>query len=132
MTQKIVELTLSDGTMLRVHAPGPEDLGIFIRSLPSLTALQRAFQAAQEASMGVLGMPVDVPDSAIQGVYPLLRSMVDMTEEQFKALPSVFDSLAILQALSMFVPNRLAAGSVAPQTSLDMKTEAALSSPSNT
>ena len=116
MTRKVVEVTLSDGTVVLVHAPGAGDMGIYLRALPSLLAIQRSFTAIQSSAQGVIGMPVDLPDSSIEQIYPLMAVMCDMTVEQFKALPTVFDAFAVFQTMALFVPNQQAATS--PQTQL--------------
>jgi len=60
----------------------------------------------EQAEQGVLGMPTQVPPGTVEGIYPMLAEMADVTIEQFDQL-GVFDKMGIMQALTLFVPNGL-------------------------
>lgn len=104
MSKKVVEVTLTDGTTLIVHEP--TNLAAFLSALPSLSTIARSFKAMEAAEEGIVGMPNDVPASAVEGIYPLLAEMAEITVEQFNEL-GVFDKMGVMQALTLFVPNAL-------------------------
>lgn len=95
------EVHLSNGEVLLVHEPRMQDLGVFLRAMPSLIAVGKAMATQQD---NVAGVPVDLPDSVVEGIHPLFAIMCDMTVEDFKALP-VWDGIGVLNALGEFVPN---------------------------
>lgn len=97
-----VEVELSNGLKVAVHDPPAEELGTFLKALPALSAIAKIMEASQQASEGVLGLP-DIPNASIEGIYPLLAIMSDITAEEFKRLP-VWDGMAILMAFSALVP----------------------------
>lgn len=101
---RAVEVTLSNGEVQIVHEPRMQDLGVFLRALPSLMAVQRAMQGLNTAESGVIGVPVEIPDAVIEGIHPLFAVMCEMTVEDFKALP-VWDGIGVLNALGQFAPN---------------------------
>lgn len=110
---KAIEVVLSDKQVVIVHAPRMKDLNVFLSALPSLAAISDAFEKIQESISGVQGMPIDVPDSAYDGIYKLLAIMSDIDVEDFKELP-MFDGLAILRGLNEFIPKNPSA--VTPET----------------
>lgn len=97
---KVVEVTLSDSTKIMVKEP--RDLARFLGAMPSLLALQKLFEAADSAEKGVF-ITTPVQPEVIEGLYPLLAEMCDMSLDDFKEL-GVFDKFGILQALTMFIP----------------------------
>ncbi len=105
--RRAVEVQFSNGETLIVHEPAMRDLGKFLRALPSLNAIGRAFRAADEQAEGVMGVPLDIPDSAIEGIFPLFGVMCDMAAEDFRALP-LWDGMGVLRAFGEFVPNQAA------------------------
>jgi|WetSurMetagenome_2_1015567.scaffolds.fasta_scaffold369096_2 hypothetical protein len=107
--RRAVEVTLSDGQKVMVFEPKTGDMGTFLRALPALTSISKAFIATAEAQDGVQGMIIDIPDSTYEGLFPLIAVMTDMTVEDFKDLP-LFDGMALMNGLSVFAPkNPLAA-----------------------
>jgi hypothetical protein len=115
---KAIEIVLSDGQKIIVHAPMTKDMGTFLRALPALTSFSRAFQAVRDAQDGLLGMPVDVSDETLQGIFPLLAVMTDITVEEFTDLP-LSDGMAIMAGLALFAPNQPAAAQGAkPEASI--------------
>lgn len=107
---KAIEIELSDGQKILVHEPKAKDLTIFLKSLPALTALGKIFEASQQAADGVLGMSPNLPDNVLDGIFPLLAAMADISVEQFRELGSA-DALAIMQGLSLFAPKNPQAAS---------------------
>jgi len=110
---KAVEVTLSNGEIVMVHEPRMADLGTFLRALPALTAISKASGAAQATEDGILGVPADIPDSALEGIFPLFAVMTDITVADFKDLP-LYDGMAVLAAFSAFVPKNLTAATPEP------------------
>lgn len=100
---RAVEVTCSDGSIITVHEPRIQDLAVWLRALPSLTMIGRAFQDAGRA-LSIIGVPLDIPDSAVEGIYPLFAIMCSITVEEFKAL-SVYDGIAVIGAFGEFAPN---------------------------
>lgn len=107
---RAVEVHLSNGEVQIVHEPRMQDLGVFLRALPSLMVISRAMAAVNMTEEGVIGAPVDIPPAAVEGIHPLFAVMCDMTVEDFKNLP-VWDGIGVLNALGQFVPNESGSGS---------------------
>ncbi len=104
---RAVEVTLSNGEVLIVHEPRMQDLGVFLRAMPSLIAVGRAMNAQNDASVGI---PTEIPEAIIEGIHPLFAIMCDISVDDFKALP-VWDGIGVLNALGQFVPNELPSAS---------------------
>lgn len=113
---KAIEVTFSNGEKYFVHEPTMQHLGVFLASLPGLTALGKAMEAIQAADQGVMGVPVLPPDSVLQSIFPLFGVMIDLTPEEFRELP-MWDGLAVLQAFGEFVPKNMP-GTTATSTPL--------------
>lgn len=103
---RAIEVRCTDGTVITVHEPRTEHLGVFLSALPSLRLIAKATTAAQQD--GVIGVPIDIPDRAIEGIYPLFAIMCTISVDEFKALP-LWDGLGVLNAFGEFVPNPPAA-----------------------
>lgn len=108
---RAVEVTLSNGETHIVHEPKMADFGMFLQALPSLTAVGKLMEAAQQAGNGVLGVAVVAPPEMVDGIAPLFSKMSDITVEEFNGL-GVFDGMAILAALNEFVPKNLKAATL--------------------
>ena len=110
---KAVEVLMCDGQVIMVHAPQMKDLPAFFQALPSLSAFSAAMNAVSQAQDGLMGLPVNIPPSVMEGIYPLLSVMADMTVEEFQELP-LWDGMAILTAFNAFVPNPVPATAATP------------------
>jgi hypothetical protein len=106
--RRAVEVILSDGQKVLVFEPKTSDMGTFLRALPALTSISKAFLASTEAQDGVVGMVPDIPDSVYEGLFPLIAVMTDISVEDFKELP-LFDGMALMNGLSVFAPKAPAA-----------------------
>ena len=77
---------------------------MFLRSMPALKAIAAAFESMKMVEEGITGIPINLPDSAIEGIFPLLAVMSDITVDEFKSLPLIPDGMAVLNAFSLFMP----------------------------
>jgi hypothetical protein len=111
--RRAVEIPLSDGQIALVFEPKTEYMGTFLRALPALQSISVAFKTSAQAAGGVVGMPVDIPDSVYEGLFPLIAIMSNMTVEDFKDLP-LFDGMALMRGLTVFAPGNPRVG--APTT----------------
>lgn len=100
---RVVEVTLRDGTVITVHEPRMQDLSLYLRSLPALSALGRALAKLDLSEAGIEGVPVDISDRVLEGIYPLFAVMSNITVEEYKNMP-VMDGLGILTAFISFLP----------------------------
>lgn len=100
---KAIEIELSDGQKVIVHAPKTGEMGTFLRAMPALQALARSFQSAQPQDGGVTGMPVNISDVELEPIFPLFAVMTNISVEEFKDLP-LPDGMACLQGLTLFTP----------------------------
>lgn len=100
---KAIEVQLSDGQSVIVHEPKIRDMNVFLSALPALFTLSKAFENAKQAGDGVMGMPTEIPQSALDGVFSLLAVMTDITLAEFNDLP-LFDGMAIMKGMSFFTP----------------------------
>jgi hypothetical protein len=101
--RKAVEVVLSDGQKVLVFEPKTADMGTFLRALPSLVSIQKAFRTVSEAQEGVTGLVIDIPNSVYEELFPLIAIMSNMDLEDFRNLP-LFDGLAMMGALTVFMP----------------------------
>ena len=101
--RRAIEVELSDGQLVYVFEPKTADMGTFSRALPALQSVAKAFQVSNETADGVMGMSVNIPDSAYEGLFPLIAVMSNITVDEYKALP-LFDGIALLRALTVFAP----------------------------
>jgi hypothetical protein len=101
--RKAVEVILSDGQKALVFEPKTADMGTFLRALPSLVSIQKAFRTVSEVEEGVTGLTVNIPDSVYEELFPLIAIMSNMDLEDFRNLP-LFDGLAMMGALTVFMP----------------------------
>ncbi|MCI0551267.1 MAG: hypothetical protein L0287_09950 [Anaerolineae bacterium] len=111
---KAIEVQLSDGQTVIVHEPKVKDMNVFLNALPALHALSESFANAQQATEGVQGMPTEIPQAALDGVFSLLAIMTDVTLNEFNELP-LFDGLAIMKGLSVFTPKNPTFPAVEPE-----------------
>lgn len=119
------EVVLSNGETIIVHEPGtPEEFGVFLNALPALGALGEAMENAKKAQQGILGLPTDVPPTILDGIFPLFAVMTQwkdsgkpLTVEEFKQIPPLQGSWAVLTALGQFMPGNLKEASKESPTS---------------
>lgn len=104
---KAIEVTLSDGSVVFVHAPKTKDLPLFINSLSALNAMSKAFEASSQTD--IIGLNVSIDPLVMDNLYPLLASMSDMSVDELKEL-ELWDGIAVFAALNQFAPKN----SVAP------------------
>lgn len=105
---KAIEVELSDGQKVIVHAPKTGEMGTFLRAMPALQALARSFQSATPTDGGVTGMPVNISDAELEPIFPLFAVMTNITVQEFKELP-LPDGIACLQGLTLFTPKNSSA-----------------------
>jgi hypothetical protein len=110
---KTILVTLADGQELYVHSPRTSDLGTFLRALPPLQTIAEAFKSMKAEEEGLQGVPIILPDSALEGFFPLLAIMSDITVEEFKSLPLIPDGFQVLEAFSLFMPKNAPAAPTA-------------------
>jgi hypothetical protein len=94
-----IEVTLTTGEVVTVHAPQTKDMGLFINSLGAMTALSKAFDNVAMAEEGIIGLPTSIPAEAMDSIYPLLASMCSVSVEELKSY-DLWDGMAILTAMN--------------------------------
>lgn len=115
--RRAVEVKFSNDEKLIVHEPAMQDLGVFLRAIPALNALGRAFKTIDDSSQGIEGLPVEISDSVLERIFPLFGVMCEMTTDEFKKLP-LWDGMGVLRAFGEFAPNSEATKELEPvQTS---------------
>ena len=114
---KTIEVVLTDGQKILVHGPRTADLGTFLRSMPALKKISGAFQTMEQAEQGIQGIPFDLQDSDLEGFFPLLAVMSDISVAEFKSLPLMPDGMEILKAFSLFTPKNAPAVQTEEQAS---------------
>lgn len=98
--RRAIRVICADKSEIIVHEPTVENFGTYLRAMPALREIQRGFKAAvEETNMAA----APVRDELLEPIYPLFAIMCSITVDQFKALP-LFDGLAVLNALSEFLP----------------------------
>jgi hypothetical protein len=100
---KAFEVVLSNGYKLILHEPTGNDIGALIKALPSIATMQKAMEAGAQAEQGVMGMVVDLPSGALDGLYSLLAMMSNLEIAQIKSLP-LWDVLALFGVLTQLIP----------------------------
>ena len=88
---------------MKVREPKRSEFSLFLRCTPSLEAIGKVVEAAQQNSQGVI---VPIPEITPEVQAPLdelIRLMADLSQEEFDAL-GMWDWLALVQAFGELVP----------------------------
>ena len=97
------DVTLSNGMKLVLHEPLGKDMGTLLKALPSISMMQTAISASEQAAQGVLGVVVNLPDTALEGLYCLLASMANLSLDEIKSLP-LWDVVGMFGVLTELIP----------------------------
>ena len=100
---KAIEIELSTGKILLVHEPLTKDFGLFLSCMPKLMAISKSLSGLESLGAGNEVPVEDIPEGTIESIFPLMASLCNITEEEYKSLP-LWDGITVLQALTELIP----------------------------
>lgn len=99
---KAFEITLpSSGEVVTMREPRTDELPAFLRAMPALTALGKAME--NQDVPGVM-LPVNLSDSDLDMLYPLLAKLAGIEETDVRAM-SLWDGMALLMGMQELIPS---------------------------
>lgn len=98
---RAIEITLTSGEKVMLREPKATEMSVFLRAMPSILAISEALAPMADAK-GVI-LPVNLPDNALEGMYPLMALMVGMEDAAVREM-GMFDFLALVVGFTELIP----------------------------